>query len=75
MLSVWIWGGYPKSGRAIHRAEALVGDSCATFKVIGPVHAVFPENDVVEPAASSNQTMQLNPALRWNSLDNAKLTF
>ena len=36
-LSVWSWGGYPESGRAIHRAEDLVGDSCATFKVIGPI--------------------------------------
>ena len=32
-LPVWNWGGYPESGRAIHRAEDLVGDSCATFKV------------------------------------------
>jgi membrane protein implicated in regulation of membrane protease activity len=30
------YGGYPESGRAIHRAEDLVGDSCATFKKIGP---------------------------------------
>jgi len=37
---VWIRGGCPESGRAIHRAEDLVGDSCATFKVIGPFHAV-----------------------------------
>src|SRR5437870_11207929 len=28
ILSVWIWGGYPESGRAIHRVEDLVGDSC-----------------------------------------------
>src|SRR5947199_9561967 len=42
ILSVWNWGGYPESGRAIHRAEDLVGDSCATFKVIGPIHAVQP---------------------------------
>jgi hypothetical protein len=40
ILSVWIWGGYPKSGRAIHRAEDMVGDLCATFKVIRPIHAV-----------------------------------
>ena len=32
-LPVWNWGGYPESGRAIHRAEDLAGDSCATFKV------------------------------------------
>src|SRR5260370_40703506 len=30
---VWNWGGYPESGRAIHRAQDLVGHSCATFKV------------------------------------------
>src|ERR1700730_3337276 len=39
-LPVWNWGGYPESGRAIHRAEDLVGDPCATFKVTGPIHAV-----------------------------------
>src|SRR4029077_8965780 len=39
-LPVWIWGGYPESGRAIHRADDLVGDSCATFNVIGSIHAV-----------------------------------
>jgi hypothetical protein len=33
--AVWLWGGYPESGRAIHRAEDLVGDSCATFETIG----------------------------------------
>jgi len=33
--TVWSWGGYPESGRAIHRAEDLVGDSCTTVKVIG----------------------------------------
>src|SRR5438132_12053249 len=42
ILPVWIWGGCPESGRAIHRAEDLVGDSCATSKVIGPIHAVQP---------------------------------
>jgi hypothetical protein len=31
-IPVWIWGGCPESGCAIHRAEDLVGDSCATFK-------------------------------------------
>jgi hypothetical protein len=39
---VWIWGGCPESGRAIHHAEDLVGDSCATFKAIGAIHAVQP---------------------------------
>jgi hypothetical protein len=34
---VRIWGGSHESGGAIHRAEDLVGDSCATFKVIGPI--------------------------------------
>ena len=34
-LPVWIWGGYPESGRAIRRAEDLVGDSCATIEKIG----------------------------------------
>ena len=29
------WGGDPESSRALHRLEDLVGDSCATFKVIG----------------------------------------
>ena len=33
--AVWIWGGYPESGRAIYRAEDLAGDSCATVKKIG----------------------------------------
>ena len=37
---VWNWGGYPESGRALHRAEDLVGDSCATFKVIGLEHGL-----------------------------------
>ena len=32
-LPVWNWGGYPESGRALHRAEDLAGDSCATFNV------------------------------------------
>src|SRR5438132_1890463 len=32
---VWIWSGSLESGRAIHRAEDLVGDSCATLKVSG----------------------------------------
>ncbi len=36
LYRVWNWDGYPESGRAIHRVEDLVGDSCATFKVIGP---------------------------------------
>ena len=40
-LSVWSWGGYPESGRAIHRAQDLVGDSCATFKVTDPKYAAF----------------------------------
>jgi hypothetical protein len=35
ILSVWNWGGYPESDRAIHRAEDLVGDSCATVEKIG----------------------------------------
>src|SRR4030095_940507 len=42
ILHVSYLGGYPESGRAIHRAEDLVGDSCATFEVIGPIHAVQP---------------------------------
>src|ERR1700730_7910390 len=42
LLPVWNWGSYPESGRAIHRAEDLVGDSCATFKVIEPIHAAQP---------------------------------
>ena len=42
ILPVWIWGGCPRSGRAIHRAEDLVGDSCAAFKVIGPIHGRRP---------------------------------
>src|SRR5262249_37617831 len=33
--TVWNWHRAPESGRAIHRAEDLVGDSSATFKVIG----------------------------------------
>jgi predicted tellurium resistance membrane protein TerC len=33
---IWIWGGYPESGRVIHRAEDLVGDPCATLEKIGP---------------------------------------
>src|SRR5437764_5895300 len=45
ILSVWIWGGYPESGLAIHRAEDLVGDTCATFKVIWPIHAVQPTRE------------------------------
>src|ERR1700730_15277244 len=45
ILSVWSWGGYPESGRTIHRAEDLVGDSCATFKVIGPIQAVQPTRE------------------------------
>jgi hypothetical protein len=28
--SVWVWGGYLESGRAIHRTEDLDDDSCAT---------------------------------------------
>jgi hypothetical protein len=32
---VWNWDSHPESGRAIHRAEDLVGDSCATFESIG----------------------------------------
>src|SRR5205823_11154033 len=35
ILSVWNWGGCPESGRAIHRAQDLVGDSCAKFEKIG----------------------------------------
>jgi len=35
IFPVWIWGGSPESGRALRRAEDLVGDSCATFKVTG----------------------------------------
>jgi hypothetical protein len=34
MLPIWIWGSYPESGRAVHRAEGLVGDSCATIEKI-----------------------------------------
>jgi hypothetical protein len=40
ILPVRNWGGYPESGRALHRAEDLAGDSCATFKVIGPIDYV-----------------------------------
>ena len=32
---LWIWGGSAESGRAIHRAENLVADSCATVEKIG----------------------------------------
>ena len=35
ILPVWNWGGCAESGRAIHRAEDLVGDSCAKFEEIG----------------------------------------
>ena len=45
ILPVWNWGGCAESGRAIHRAEDLVGDSCATFKVIGPVNAAQPTRE------------------------------
>ena len=34
ILPLWNWGSYSGSGRAIHRAQDLVDDSCATFKVI-----------------------------------------
>ena len=34
-LPVWNWGGYPESGCALHRAEDLVGDSCATSLIGG----------------------------------------
>jgi hypothetical protein len=41
-VAVWLGaiqrGGYPESGRALHRAENLVGDSCAKFESVGPVH-------------------------------------
>ena len=33
LLPIWIWDGYPESGRAIHRAEDLVGDSCAPIEI------------------------------------------
>jgi hypothetical protein len=36
--AVGIWGGSPESGRAIHRAQDLVGDSCATVEVIADVN-------------------------------------
>src|SRR5262245_3263066 len=39
---IWIWSGCPESGRAIHRAEDLDGDSGATFKMIVPIHAAQP---------------------------------
>src|SRR5205807_147497 len=39
MSPVWIWGGSPESGRAVHRAEDLVGGSCATLRVTGFIHA------------------------------------
>ena len=34
-LSVGIWDGCPESGRAIHRVEDLVGDSCPAFEEHG----------------------------------------
>jgi hypothetical protein len=33
---VWIWGGFGKSGRAIHCTKNRVDASCATFKVSEP---------------------------------------
>src|SRR5438874_2967730 len=35
ICALWIWGGYPESGRAIHRPEDLVGGSCATVENLG----------------------------------------
>jgi len=37
----WIRDGYPESGRAIHRAQDLVGDSCATVEKIGLIGVDF----------------------------------
>ena len=34
ILSIWIWGSYLDSDRAIHRAQDLVGNSCATVETI-----------------------------------------
>jgi len=35
LSTVWVWGGYPESGRALYRVEELVADSCEAFKEIG----------------------------------------
>jgi hypothetical protein len=34
ILPVWNWCGYPESGRAIHSAKDLAGDSCTTLENI-----------------------------------------
>jgi hypothetical protein len=48
MLPIWIWGSYPESGRAIHRAEDLVGDSCATIEKIGLIGVNSSHNTAIK---------------------------
>jgi hypothetical protein len=40
ILPLWNWDGYPESGCAIHRAQDLVGGSCATVKSFGLTNAL-----------------------------------
>src|SRR5205085_11777047 len=71
---VGIWGGSLESGRAFHRVEDLVADSCATFKVIRPIHALQRQLHCCRSKSDSFNSMMkvthLNPSELpdWSSL-------
>jgi hypothetical protein len=75
ILPVWNWGGNPESGRALHRAQDLAGDSCATGKVIGLVDAV-PIHTTQETSMKNLETRKkLSPEQQEDLLGTLKARF
>jgi hypothetical protein len=78
MLPIWIWGSYPESGRTIHRAEDLVGDSCATIEKIGLNRGQLftPHSDRREISMKGAETRKkLSPEQREELLEALKARF
>jgi DNA-binding transcriptional LysR family regulator len=76
---VWIWGGCLESGRAIHRAEDLVGQWCAAFKVIGLPNKTDVKDGVIayKIAAHAADLAKGHPGAQYrdNALSKARFEF
>ncbi len=76
---VWIGGGCLESGRAIHRAEDLVDQSCAAFKVIGLPNKKDVKDGVIayKIAAHAADLAKGHPGAQYrdNALSKARFEF
>jgi hypothetical protein len=77
MLPIWIWASHPESGRAIHRAEDLVGDSRASVERIGLIGVnLTPHTDKTETSMKGAETRKtLSPEQREELLEALKARF